>query len=97
MAFTPAVFPPPANVSYYYKPLLPQGGAQSIALAVLNRGDAALTGQSFSFADLGFPLAQRIVVRDIWATTTSAPLQGSFVTRPIDSHEVLLLKLTPVV
>lgn len=97
MAFTPAVNPPPANVSYFYKPLLPQAGAQSIALAVLNRGDAALPGQTFSFADLGFPLAQRIVVRDIWAATTSAPLQGSFVTRPIDSHEVLLLKLTPVV
>ena len=96
MAFTPAVSPPAANVSYYYKPLLPQGGAQSIALAVLNRGDEALPGQNFSLADLGFAVTQRVAVRDIWAATTSAPVQGSFVTRPIDSHEALLLKLTPV-
>ena len=96
MEFTLSASQPPANVSFYYKPLLPQAGAQSVALAVLNRGNVALPGVNISFEDLGFALSQRVVVRDIWAQTTSALLQGSFVTRPIDSHETLLLKLTPV-
>jgi alpha-galactosidase len=96
MEFTLSASQPPANVSFYYKPLLPQAGAQSVALAVLNRGNVALPGVNISFEDLGFAFSQRVVVRDIWAQTTSALLQGSFVTRPIDSHETLLLKLTPV-
>ena len=88
---------PPANVTYYYKPLAPAAGAQSIAIAVLNRGPVVLVGQNVSFVDLGFPAAQRVIVRDIWAGTTSAPMQGSFITRAIDTHETLLFKLTPVV
>ena len=96
MAYTPSTTPS-ANVTFYYKPLAPVGGAQSVAIAVLNRGTEGAPGQNVSFADLGFSSAQRVVMRDIWAGSTSAPCQGSFVTRTIDSHETLLLKFTPVV
>jgi alpha-galactosidase len=85
-----------AQVNVYYKPLAPANGAQPIALAVLNRGAAGVPGQNVSLADLGFAEAQRVVVRDVWAATTSAPVAGSFVTRAIDSHETLLLRVTPV-
>lgn len=85
-----------AAVNLYYKPLAPAGGVQPIALAVLNRGAAGVPGQNVSLADLGFAPSQRVVVRDVWAATTSGPVAGAFITRAIDSHETLLLKVTPV-
>ena len=96
MGYMPSVAPS-ANVSFYYKPLAAVAGAQSIAIAVLNRGLVNVSGQNVSLVDLGFPAAQSVVVLDVWANTTSAPYQGSFMTRSIESHEVLLLKLTPVI
>ena len=95
MAYTPSV-PPPGNVTYYYKPLAPTKCAQSIAIAILNRGPKGVPGQNVSFMDIGFPAAQWIVVRDIWADTTLPPTQSFFFTRAIDSHETLLLKITPL-
>ncbi len=67
-----------------------------MALAVLNRGSAGVPGQNVSLADLGFAPAQRVVVRDVWAGTTSGAVAGAFVTRAIDTHETLLLKITPL-
>ncbi len=84
-------------INYYYKPLAPRGGVQPIALAVLNRGAVGVPGQVFNFSDLGFASGQAVVVRDVWAETTSAPAKDSFVTRPIDTHETLLLVITPVI
>jgi alpha-galactosidase len=95
MSYTPST-PPSANVTFYYKPLAPVENSQSIAIAVLNRGLTGVPGQNLSFADLGFASAQRIIVRDIWAGTSSPAFQSSIITRSIDSHETLLLKLTPV-
>ena len=88
-----------AAVNAYYKPLAPPpggGGAQPVALALLNRGAAGVPGQNVSLADLGFAPAQRVVVRDVWAATTSEAVAGAVVTRTIASHETLLLKITPV-
>lgn len=82
--------PPP--VSVYAKPLL--GG--ELALAVLNRAPTALAdGVLLNFTQFGFPAAQRVSVRDIWQATTLGPFTGGFTTRAIDSHETLLLRLTP--
>ncbi len=92
MAFTPSV-PPPSNVTFYYKPLAPKGGSNSVAIAVLNRGEGGVPGQTITFADLGFPASQRVLMRDIWAGTT-VPGQGSIMTRVVDSHETLLLRIS---
>jgi hypothetical protein len=90
--------PSPAAVDFYLKPLAPRGGVQPLALAVLNRGAAAVAaGVVVDLAALGFAAAQAATVRDIWAGTTSAPVKGSFTTRAIESHETLLLVITPVV
>ena len=86
-----------STINYYYKPLAPKGGTQPIALAVLNRGATGVPAQIFNLTDLGIAPSQMVVVRDIWADTTSAPQTGVFVTRPIDTHETLLLVITPVI
>ncbi len=90
-------YPAPPPVDLYAKPLsAPPGGAQPIALAVLNRNKDDAPAQTVDLTALGFAPAQQVTVRDIWADTTSAPVSGSFETRPIASHETLLLKITPV-
>ena len=83
-------------MNYYYKPLAPAQGAKPLALAVLNRGPTAVPGQAVNLTDLGFAPQQSVVVYDIWADTTSSPVEGSFTTRAIESHETVLLKITPV-
>ena len=87
-------FGPPA-ISLYAKPLAPRMGSQDVALAVLNRGSTtAAAGYTVDFAALGFAPAQPIVVRDIWANSTSAVAFGSYATRAIASHETLLLRVS---
>ena len=81
--------PAPPAVSLYAKPLM--GG--DLGLAVLNRGEAGVGGQVVDLGALGFAPAQRVTVRDIWEGTTSAPVQGSFTTRAVGSHETLLLRI----
>jgi hypothetical protein len=88
--------PGAATVDTYLKPLAPRGGVQPLALAVLNRGAAGVGPQVIDLASLGFAPAQRVTVRDVWAAATGAPVAGSFATRAIDSHETLLLVITPV-
>jgi len=87
--------PSPPPVNFYYKPLAPEGGVQPLALAVLNRGDVGVGGQTVSLGDFGFAPSQKVIVRDIWAESNSEPVAGSFTTRPIGSHETLLLRITP--
>jgi len=88
--------PTPAAVNFYLKPLAPAAGVQPLALAVLNRGAAVVGPQTVDLATLGFAPAQRVVVRDVWAATTSGAVVGSFATRSIESHETLLLTIAPV-
>lgn len=89
--------PTPPTINFYVKPLAPRNGTQPIAVAILNRGDAAVGPQTLQLGDLGLAPAQRVIVRDVWAATTSAPVAGVVATRGIDSHETLLLVVTPVV
>ena len=85
-------------VNLYAKPLSPiPGKGQPMGLAVLNRGGSAIPGQVVDLTLLGFAPAQRVVIRDIWAdTTSSTPVFGNFTTRGLDSHETVLLVITPV-
>ena len=65
-----------------------------VALALLNRGRSAVGAQSIDLAALGYAPAQRVYVRDVWAATTLGPVSGAFATRPIDSHETILMRLS---
>ena len=89
--------PTPPSVSLYAKPLTgPPGRGQPMGLAVLNRQATGVEGQVIDLGLLGLAHAQSVTVRDIWAGTTSPPVSGNFTTRSIDSHETLLLVITPV-
>lgn len=65
-----------------------------VALALLNRGKFAVGVQSIDLTALGYAPAQRVYVRDVWAATTLGPVSGSFATRPVDSHETILMRLS---
>lgn len=85
---------PPKGVTIYAKPLAGTAAAfgSALAVAVLNRGDAAVTtGVLIELAPLGFAVAQQITVRDIWANSTIPRVSTSFMTRAIASHETILL------
>lgn len=68
-----------------------------VAVALLNRGSADLPAQTIDLAALGYAPKQLVTVRDVWAAATSAPLSGSYTSRPIASHETILLRIANVV
>ena len=66
-----------------------------VALAILNRSRDAAGPQTVDLTRLGFAPAQRVQVRDVWAAATTVAT-GTFITRAIESHETLLLRLASV-
>ena len=67
-----------------------------VALALLNRGAADVGPQAVNLTVFGYAPSQAVYVRDVWAAATSGPLSGSFTTRPVASHETLLLRVSLV-
>jgi hypothetical protein len=92
-----AFLPPPPSLPAavrYMKPLAPAGGAQSLALAILNRDTGPVPGAFVDLTSFSFAPSAGVVVRDVWANTTLGPVFGNFTTRPLAGHETLLLRLT---
>jgi hypothetical protein len=85
--------------SFYVKPLAPApppGAArvsQPVAVAILNRDSTEHPGYTLDLTAFSFAPAAQILVRDVWGATTYGPVSGTFTTRPVASHETLLLKL----
>ena len=67
-----------------------------VALALLNRGRAGAGSQTIDLAQLGYAPATQVSVRDVWAAETLSPVRGSFATRPLASHETILLRVSLV-
>ena len=67
-----------------------------MALALLNRGRAGAGSQTIDLSLLGYAPSTLVSVRDVWAAETLSPVRGSFVTRPVASHETLLLRISLV-
>lgn len=90
---------PIPDASVYVKPLAPSQppgasrASQPLAIAILNRDSVEHVGYTFNLTSFSFAPASNIMVRDVWAGTTSGPFSGSFTTRAAASHETLLLKL----
>jgi hypothetical protein len=88
-----------AGGSLYAKPLLPSVApgatrpSQNIAIAVLNRLSGSVPGYFVDLTQFSFTPAQRVMVRDIWANQTLGPFAGNFTTRPLASHETILMRL----
>jgi hypothetical protein len=80
--------------SLYAKPLSPAEGSQALALAVLNRGDQTMEeGFLVDLTLFSFAPSEPVLVYDVWANSTSGPFAGNFTTRPVASHETVLLKV----
>ena len=76
--------------------LSPQAGLNgaTVAIGVPNLGDTATT-VDVCFADLGFGAEDSVKVRDVWAKKDAGTFTGKF-SREVDTHDTLLLLLTPV-
>ena len=52
--------------------------------------------QVVDLSTFGFAPSQAIYVRDVWAAEMLSPVRGSFATRPLASHETILLRVSLV-
>jgi hypothetical protein len=64
-----------------------------VAIAVLNRGDAAVGPQTVNLGTFSYAPAQGVMVTTVWTNATSGPFYGTFQTEAVASHETLLFLL----
>ncbi len=68
-------------------------GSQAVVL--LNRGDSNNDQITVQWTDIGFPIDHSAVVRDLWAHKDIGIFTGNYTSSKIDSHAVMMLKITP--
>lgn len=67
----------------------------STAVVLLNRGNIGGEAISFKWTDIGLPANQTATVRDLWAHKDLGSFTGDFRVTNVDSHSVVMLKVTP--
>ena len=67
----------------------------SQAVVLLNRGDGASEPITVRWSDIGFPVGQSAVVRDLWNRTDIGTFADSYTSPNIAPHAVMMLKITP--
>jgi len=68
------------------------GGSQ--AVVVLNRGDSGSEQITVKWTDIGFPVDQSAIVRDLWARKDIGTFKGNYTSPKIDPHAVMMLNIT---
>jgi len=68
------------------------GGSQAVVL--LNRGDSDSEQITVNWTDIGFPVDNSAVVRDLWAHKDIGTFTGSYTSSNIDPHAVMMLNIT---
>ncbi|CAF4047687.1 unnamed protein product, partial [Rotaria sordida] len=67
-------------------------GSQAVLL--FNRVDSGSEPITVKWSDIGFPINQSDVVRDLWARKDLGTFTGSYTSPNIDHHAVMMLKIT---
>jgi hypothetical protein len=80
-----------ADIEVWAGPL--SGGPQAVLL--LNRGGSGSEPITVKWTDIGFSADKSANVRDLWARKDLGSFKGSYTSPNIDSHSVMLLKVTP--
>ncbi len=68
------------------------GGSQAVVL--LNRGNGDNEQITVNWTDIGFPMDQPAVVRDLWARKDVGIFTGNYTSSNVDSHTVMMLNIT---
>ncbi len=68
-------------------------GSQAVLL--LNRADSGSQPITVQWSDIGFPVDHSAVVRDLWARQDLGTFTGNYTSPNVNSHSVLMLKITP--
>ncbi len=68
------------------------GGSQAVVL--LNRGDSGSEQITVKWTDIGFPVDQSAIVRDLWARKDIGTFKGNYTSPNIDPHAVMMLNIT---
>ena len=68
-------------------------GSQAVVL--FNRGNNGSERITVTWTELGFPMNRSALVRDLWARKDVGTFTGSYTSPNINSHEVMMLKVTP--
>jgi len=66
----------------------------SAAVVLLNRGDTGSEPITVKWSDIGFPVNDAAVVRDLWARKILGAFRNNYTSPNIDPHSVMMLKIT---
>jgi hypothetical protein len=67
----------------------------SQAVLLFNRGNTGSEPITVKWNDIGFPIDQSAIVRDLLARKDLGTFTGSYTSPDIDHHAVMMLKITP--
>ncbi len=66
----------------------------SAAVVLLNRGNSVSEPITVQWTDIGFPVHDSALVRDLWARKALGPYRANYTSPNIDPHSVMMLKIT---
>jgi hypothetical protein len=66
----------------------------SAAVLLLNRGNSISEPITVQWTDIGFPVHDSALVRDLWARKALGPYRVNYTSPNIDPHSVMMLKIT---
>jgi len=66
----------------------------SAAVLLLNRGNSVSEPITVQWTDIGFPVHDSALVRDLWARKDIGPYRGNYTSPNIDPHSVIMLKIS---
>ncbi len=67
----------------------------SKAVLLLNRVDSGSEPLTVQWTDIGLPLTQQALVRDLWQHQDLGTFTGDYTSPNINAHAVQMLKITP--
>lgn len=66
----------------------------SAAVVLLNRGNNISEPITVQWTDIGFPVTDSALVRDLWARKVIGPYRGNYTSPNINPHSVMMLKIS---
>ena len=66
----------------------------SVAVVLFNRGNRVTEPITVQWSDLGFPVADSALVRDLWTRQNVGTYRYNFTSPNIDPHSVMMLKIS---
>lgn len=66
----------------------------SVAVVLLNRGNSVSEPVTVQWSDIGFPVRDSALVRDVWARNNIGPYRNNFTSPNLAPHSAMMLKIS---